>query len=69
VFIVMLWQIYRDGKAERAEMLDLLRKLEPELESIKARLMRLEFEFQIDDPPTKPKRPIEWLGSDGEIKT
>lgn len=66
IFLIMLRQIYLDGKTERAEMLDLLRKMQPEIESIKTRITRLETEFDIYDPPTKPKRPA-WIGDDGEI--
>jgi hypothetical protein len=67
VFLLQLKVVWDALQANHAETMNELKGIRGEQESIKSRITRLEFEFAINDPPTKPKRP-QWLDSEGELK-
>lgn len=57
VFLFQLKVLWDAFQSNHAETMSELKAIRGEQESIKSRLSRLEFEFNIIDPPTQPKRP------------
>lgn len=58
VFLFQLNRVYNDAQKQHAETMGELKAIREDQQSIKSRLTRLETEFNIYDPPTKPQRPV-----------
>lgn len=67
VFLFQLKVVWDALQNNHQETMNELKGIRGEQESIKTRLTRLEYEFGVNDPPTKPKRP-QWIDGEGEIK-
>lgn len=57
VFLLQLKVVWDALQANHQETMNELKGIRGEQESIKGRLTRLEAEWDIYDPPTKPERP------------